>query len=330
MTMQTDLRPVVLVTGAGGFIGSALCSQLSIAGYAVRGVRRNIERGAQSPSIASPVSWMTVPDIGPDTLWDEALHGVATVVHLAARVHALRGQVQDSLAEFRRINALGTETLARAAARAGVGRFLFLSTVKVNGEETWGTAFTELDTPNPQDSYAISKWEAEQALHRIAAETGMEVVVLRCPLVYGPGVKGNFLRLMQAVDRGIPLPLALVDNRRSLVYLGNLTGAIIACLEQREAAGKTYLVSDGENVSTAQLITQMAQALGKPARLWPCPVGLIKFAGKVTGKSDEVARLLGSLCIDSSKIRRELGWASPYTLKQGLRETADWYRQHLR
>lgn len=329
MTMQTDARPVVLVTGASGFVGSTLCAQLSAAGYAVRGVRRNIGRDAPPPDIADPVSWITIPDIGPDTSWDEALHGVTTVVHLAASVHMMRDVTANLLAEFRRVNALGTEALAWAAARAGVKHFVFLSSIKVNGEETRGTAFTELDAPDPQDPYAISKWEAEQALHRIVAETGMGVVVLRCPLVYGPGVKGNFLRLMQAIDRGIPLPLALADNRRSLVYLGNLTSAIIACLHHPEAVGKTYLVSDGEDVSTAQLISQMAQALGRPARLWPCPVGLIKFAGRVTGRSDEVARLLGSLCIDSSKIRHELDWMSPYTLSQGLAETTAWYRRQL-
>jgi len=360
MALRPDLSPVVLVTGASGFVGSALCSQLAAAGYAVRGVRRNIGRDAPPPDIVDPVSWIIIPNIGPDTQWDEALRGVASVVHLAASVHMMQDVTANPLAEFRRVNTLGTETLARAAARAGVKRFVFLSSIKVNGEETspphpsplmeplttrlgrQQTAaksldiprgerecFSETDPPSPQDPYAASKWEAEQALHRIAAETGMEVVVLRCPLVYGPGVKGNFLRLMQAVDRGIPLPLALAANHRSLIYLGNLISVIITCLERREAAGKTYLVSDGEDVSTAQLILQMAQALGRPARLWPCPLGLIKFAGRVTGKSDEVARLLGSLCIDSSKIRRELGWAPSHTLAQGLAETAAWYRRQV-
>ena len=313
-----------LITGANGFVGKALCAELLRQGQSVRAAVRSANTPIENLEVAA------VGSIDGETDWTDALRGVDVVIHCAARVHVMRDTAANPLAEFRRVNTLGTEALARAAAQVGVKRFVFLSSIKVNGEETRGTAFTELDTANPQDSYAISKWEAEQALHRIAAETGMEVVVLRCPLVYGPGVKGNFLRLMQAVDRGIPLPLALAANHRSLIYLGNLISVIITCLERREAAGKTYLVSDGEDVSIAQLISQMALALGRPVRLWPCPVGLIKFVGKVTGKSDEVARLLGSLCIDSSKIRRELGWVPPHTLKQGLRETADWYRQHLR
>ena len=166
--------------------------------------------------------------------------------------------------------------------------------------------------------------EAELALTHIATETELEVVILRCPLVYGPGVKGNFLRLLRAVDHGIPLPLALAKNRRSLIYLDNLTSAIGTCLTHPAAAGKTYLVSDGEDVSTAELISRIAQALSKPSRLWPCPLGLMKLAGRMTGKSDEIARLLGSLCIDSSKIRSELDWTPPYTLEQGLAETAQW------
>lgn len=312
-----------LITGANGFVGKALCAELLRQGYPVRAAVRSGDTSIENLEVAA------VGSIDGETDWTDALRGVDVVIHLAARVHVMRDPAQDPLAEFRRVNTLGTETLARAAARAGVKRFIFLSSIKVNGEETRGTAFTELDAPNPQDPYAISKWEAEQALHRIAADTGMEVVVLRCPLVYGPGVKGNFLRLMQAVARGIPLPLALADNRRSLIYLGNLTGAISACLHHPEAVGKTYLVSDGEDVSTAQLILQMARALGRPARLWPCPLGLMRLAAMMTGKSDEVTRLLGSLCIDSSKIRRELGWRPSHTLAQGLAETAAWHRRQV-
>ena len=313
----------LLITGANGFVGKALCAELLQQGQSVRAAVRSANTPIENLEAAA------VGSIDGETDWTAALHGVDVVIHLAARVHVMRDTVADPLAEFRSVNTAGTERLARMAARARVKRFVFLSSIKVNGEETGAIPFSEQNAPDPQDPYAISKWEAEQALHRIAAETGMEVVVLRCPLVYGPGVKGNFLRLMQAVDRGIPLPLALADNRRSLVYLGNLIDAIIACLERGEAAGKTYLVSDGEDVSTAQLITQMARALDRPARLWPCPVGLIKFAGRVTGKSDEVARLLGSLCIDSSKIRHELGWTPAYTLAQGLAETAAWYRRQV-
>ena len=204
-------------------------------------------------------------------------------------------------------------------------RLVFLSSIKVNGESTLPVSpFDEVSPTKPQDPYAISKWEAEQALTQIVTETGLEVVILRCPLVYGPRVKGNFLRLLQAVDHGIPLPLALARNRRSFIYLNNLTDAIATCLTHPAAAGKTYLVSDGEDVSTAELISRIAQALGKPSRLWSCPLGIIQLAGILTGKSDEIARLLGSLCIDSSKIRSELDWTPPYTLEQGLAETAQW------
>jgi nucleoside-diphosphate-sugar epimerase len=237
----------------------------------------------------------------------------------------MNDQAQDPLTKFRRVNTLGTETLARAAARSGVKRLVFLSSIKVNGESTLPVSpFDEASPAEPQDPYAISKWEAEQALTRVSAETGLEIVVLRCPLVYGPRVKGNLLRLLQAVDHGIPLPLALARNRRSLIYLDNLTDAIATCLTHPAAAGKTYLVSDGEDVSTTELIARIAQALGKPSRLWPCPFGLIELAGRMTGKSDEIARLLGSLCIDSNRIRNELDWTPPYTLEQGLAETARW------
>ena len=201
----------------------------------------------------------------------------------------------------------------------------FLSSIKVNGESAPSYApFVQASPAKPQDPYAISKWEAEQALTQIAAETGLELVILRCPLVYGPGVKGNFLRLLQAVNHGIPMPLTLARNRRRLIYLDNLTDAIATCLTHPAAAGKTYLVSDGEDVSTAELISRIAQSLGKPSRSWPCPLGLIELAGRMTGKSDEIARLLGSLCIDGSKIRSELDWTPPYTLEQGLAETARW------
>ena len=272
------------------------------------------------------VNYRIVTGICASTDWGDVLSGVQTVIHCAARVHVMDDHTQDPLAEFRRVNTLATDTLARAAARSGVKRLVFLSSIKVNGESTPSDApFDQASPAKPQGPYAISKWEAEQALTRVSAETGLEIVVLRCPLVYGPGVKGNLLRLLQAVDRGIPLPLALARNRRSFIYLDNLTDAIATCLTHPAAAGKTYLVSDGEDVSTAELTARIAQALGKPSRLWPCPLGLIELAGRMTGKSDEIARLLGSLCIDNSKIRSELDWTPPYTLEQGLAETARWF-----
>ncbi|MCX7184827.1 MAG: SDR family oxidoreductase [Nitrosospira sp.] len=312
----------VLITGASGFVGRALCDRLLAHGLDVVGTVRSLP-GTPVPG----VNYCIVAEMGAGTDWLDALAGVQVIVHCAARVHVMRDHAHDPLTEFRYVNTLGTETLARAAARCGVKRLVFLSSIKVNGESTLPDApFDQTSPAKPQDPYAISKWEAEQALTRVAAETGLEVVVLRCPLVYGPGVKGNFLRLLQAVDRGIPLPFALARNRRSLIYLDNLTGAIAACLTHPAAAGKTYLVSDGEDISTAELITHITRALGKSSRLWPCPLGLMKLAGMMTGKSDEVARLLGSLCIDSSRIRNELDWTPSHTLVQGLAETTRWFQ----
>ena len=311
------MKETVMITGAQGFVGGALCSSLRKQEWSVRPVVRT-----RSPNNGDHIE---VGDIDPDTNWNLALSDTQYIVHCAAHVHRVQGHTQDSLREFRRVNTFSTETLARAAARSGVKRFIFLSSIKVNGENApLDSPFNQTSPANPHDSYSISKWEAEQALARVATETGLKIVILRCPLVYGPRVKANFLRLLQAVKHGIPLPFSLVKNRRSLIYLGNLTDAIATCLTHPAAAGKTYLVSDGEDVSTAELIALIAQVLGKPSRLLPCPLGPIELAGMLTGKSDEIARLLGSLCIDSSKIRSELDWTPPYTLEQGLAETARW------
>ena len=307
-----------MITGAQGFVGGALCTSLRKQEWSVRPVAR-----ARSSNNGDHIE---VGNIDPDTNWNLALSDTQYIVHCAAHVHRVQGHTQDSLREFRRVNTLSTESLARAAARSGVKRFIFLSSIKVNGESAPpDVPFNQTSPAKPHDSYAISKLEAEQALARVSSETGLEVVILRCPLVYGPRVKANFLRLLKAVKRGIPLPFSLVENRRSLIYLDNLTDAIATCLTHPSAAGKTYLVSDGEDVSTAELISLIAQALGKPSRLWPCPLGMIQLAGILIGKSDEIERLLGSLCIDSSKIRSELDWMPPYTLVQGLAETARWF-----
>jgi nucleoside-diphosphate-sugar epimerase len=311
----------LLVTGVSGFVGRALATESIRRGLQVRGATRSFGE------LPSGVEACTIGAIDGETDWMHVLKDVDVVVHLAARVHLMKDAAADPLAEFRKVNLHSTEKLAREAACSGVKRLVFLSSIKVNGESALpGAPFDQTSPAKPQDPYAISKWEAEQELTRIAAETGLEVVVLRCPLVYGPGVKGNFPRLLQAVDRGIPLPFALARNRRSLIYLDNLTGAIATCLTHPAAAGKTYLVSDGEDASTAELITGIAHALGKSSRLWPCPLGLMKLAGMLTGKSGEVAKLLGSLCVDSSRIRSELDWTPSYTLAQGLAETARWFR----
>lgn len=289
-------------------------------------VRGTVRSAKYADSLPAGVNAVQIESIGPDTDWSEALKGVDTVVYLAARVHVMHDTAADPLAAFRQVNVIGMEHLARMAAIAGASRFIYMSSVKVNGEGR-ALPYREVDKPAPIDPYGISKWEAEQVLDRIANETRMEVVVLRSPLVYGPGVKANFLRLLQMVDLGIPLPLANINNRRSLIYLGNLVGAVIACIEHTRAAGQTFLVSDGEDVSTPDLIRRVAASLGREVRLFAFPASLIRLAGKLSGKSAAGERLLSSLTVDSTKIRRELDWETPYTMEHGLAETAEWYKQ---
>lgn len=310
-----------LITGANGFVGQSLCAKLLRQGQSVRAAVRSA-----SPSIDT-IEVVAVGTIDGETDWTDALYGVDVVIHLAARVHVMKDVSVDPLAEFRKINVAGTEQLARCAAKSGAKRFVYVSSIKVNGEQTSATQpFTELDEANPQDPYGISKWQAEQALQRIAQETGLEVVIVRPPLVYGHSVKGNFIRLLALVDKGIPLPLASVRNLRSLVYVENLVDALIVCASHPAAAGQTYLVSDGEDISIPDLLRQLGAVIGHPACLFPFPSALLKLAGCLTGKGEQVERLLGSLRVDSSKICRELNWTPPYTLEQGLRATADWYR----
>ncbi|MFP4226686.1 MAG: UDP-glucose 4-epimerase family protein [Desulfobacterales bacterium] len=310
--VESDLQKSGLcaVTGATGFVGRALCASLE---KRAGGVRR-IVRKKQAGGVAA------VGDIGPETDWSGALEGVQTVVHLAARVHVMADEAGDPLAEFRRINLEGTENLARQAAGAGVKRLVFLSSVKVNGEATeFGRPFTVQDAPAPQDPYAISKFEAEQGLRRVEKETGLEVVIIRPPLVYGPGVKANFLRLMQAVQKGLPLPLGLVRNRRSMVALDNLVDLILTCIDHPAAAGQTFLVSDGEDLSTPELIRKLAQAMGKKARLLPVPPALLRLGGTVLGKRAEVERLIGSLQVDIGHTCETLGWRPVVSVDEGVR-----------
>ena len=313
-----------LVTGANGFVGKPLCAELLRQGQSVRAALRS----ANSP--VENVEMAAVGSIDGKTDWTEALRGVGVIIHLAARVHVMRETAGDPLAEFLEVNLHGTVNLAQQAARAGVKRFVYVSSIKVNGEQTGATqSFTELDEANPQDPYAISKWQAEQALQRIAQETGLEVVIVRPPLVYGPGVKGNFISLLTAIERGIPLPLAGANNARSLLYVGNLVDALIACATHPAAAGQTYLVSDGEDVSTAMLVEKIAKALGRNSRSFYFPPALLRTVATLLGRAEQVDRLFGSLRISSEKIRSELAWTAPYTLEQGLRATADWYRKSL-
>ena len=317
--------PTALITGATGFIGHAVCEQLLARGWQVKGtIRSSSQDGVGLPEGVIPCS---VDSLGPGTDWRKALSGIEMIVHLAARVHIMKDTSEDSLVEFRQVNTHATERLARMAAQMGARRFVFLSTIKVNGEDSGDRAFNEEDALNPQDNYALSKLEAEQALRRVAEETGLDVVILRSPMVYGPGVKGNFLRLIQVVQRGIPLPLASVHNRRSVIFLGNLVEVVISCMTHPQAKGKTYLVGDDEQLSTAELISRTARALGKSARLWPFPVELLRYAAMLLGKSAEADKLLNSLLVDSSKIRSELGWKPHFSLDEGLSVTARWFLQ---
>jgi len=300
-----------LVTGATGMVGRALCELLTARGYGI------------IPAVRRPAGLsneVVTGDIGSTTDWHMAFEGCDAVVHLAARVHVMEDAAKNPLALYRETNTEATLNLARQAAQAGVKRFVFVSTVKVNGEGR-DAAYRETDVPEPEDAYAISKWEAEQGLHEIARETGLEVVILRPPLVYGPGVKANFLRLMQAIQMGWPLPLGAIRNRRSLLYLGNFVDAIHVCIEHPAAAGQTFLLDDGVAVSTPELIRAVARAMGRPARLLAVPVPMLALAGAALGKRAAVARLTGSLWVDSMSIRSRLGWTPPYSMEAGLAAT---------
>jgi nucleoside-diphosphate-sugar epimerase len=319
----------ILVTGANGFVGSALCRRLHSSGFLVRGAVRDRAKLPQQGDLESKdCEWVVLHDQSPEDETRDALQEVSAVVHLAARVHVMADDAADPLREFRRVNCDWTEQLARAAALQGARRFVYLSSIKVNGERSIHP-FTEQDPPNPHDPYGISKWEAEQGLARVSSQTGLEIVVVRSPLVYGPGVGGNVLQLLHIIRRGIPLPLASVHNRRSLIYLGNLVDALACCVKDVRAAGETYLVSDGEDLSTPELIRQLAKALELPARLWPVPLSMLRWIGSVAGMQAIIDRLLGSLQVDSSKIRKGLDWSPPYSVGQGFAETAAWYSDRL-
>lgn len=312
---------VVVVTGANGFIGAALCASLYLAGYDVRGVVR------EGVAATSAMGRIAVGDIGAHTDWRVALEGAETVIHLAARAHVISDNaVPDPLAAFRAVNVAGTATLARAAAGAGVRRLIYLSSIKVNGEYSTSAPFRESDIPAPTDAYGSSKYEAEQVLWQVAAETGLAVTILRPPLVYGPGVKANFLRLLQQVASGFPLPLASVKNQRSLLYLGNLVDAIVTCLSHPAAAGQLFLLSDGEDISTPLLIRRLAVALERRPHLFPFPLCLLRFVAAPAGSGKAVDRLLGSLTVDITHIRQQLGWTPPYSMAEGFRDTVSWFR----
>lgn len=300
----------VLVTGANGFIGSALTIALTRAGHDVSAaIRQDNDSG-----IANTVF---TRNIDAQTNWLEPLAEVTHVVHTAARVHMMQDTAEDPLTAFREVNTLGTLNLAQQAAKAGVKRFIFISTIGVSGSVTESHPFIEQAAPKPHNDYAKSKWEAEQGLEKIATETAMEVVIIRPPLVYGPKVKGNFANMSKWVERGLPLPLKSVENRRSLLALDNLVSFILLSLEHPDAANQLYLLADGEDVSTAELITRLADAMGKPSRLWSLPPDTLQFIGNLFGKQAVIERLQGSLQIDATKAHH-LGWKPCVTMQQQL------------
>jgi nucleoside-diphosphate-sugar epimerase len=312
--MGKDNLVRILVTGANGFIGRNLCVFLKEKGYFVRGAVRNNMR-----DVPGVDEYVQVRDINEPTDWRQALGGIDLVVHLAGRAHVLKDSAANPIESFRKVNVLGTEHLAKSCAEAGVRRFIFISSVKVNGEGR-EKPYSETDMPAPEDSYGISKLEAEKALVDIARETGLEVVILRPPLVYGSGAKANFKNLIKLANSGFPLPLKGINNRRSFIYLGNLIDAIVTCIQHPRAAGETFLVSDGQDVSTSDLIRMIAHAMGKRAVLFSLHPSILKALCKIAGKNGELEKLTGSLLVDSSKIRNLLGWNPPFTLEEGIRD----------
>lgn len=308
----------VLVTGAGGFIGQAVCADLPSRGYGVLGVVRKNNNAA----LPATARHLALGDMDEQTDWTTALAGVDSVVHLAARVHLMRETALDPLAEFRRINVALTLNLARQAVMAGVKRFVFVSSVKVNGEATpVGQPFEADDVPLPMDSYGVSKLEAEQALMQLAEQSGMEVVIIRPVLVYGPGVKANFHTMMRWVVLGVPLPLGALGNQRSLVAIDNLVDLIAICLHHPAAANQTFLVSDGEDLTVTALLQRTAAAFGRPARLLPMPMFVLRMAGRVLGREAVVRRLCETLQVDITKTRRLLGWQPPFSVDGALKKT---------
>ena len=312
----------VLVTGAGGFIGRAVCTDLQLRGHHVLGALRQRDAARESAS----VDYVGMGHMDESTDWSSALAGTDCVVHLAARVHLMNDTAQDPLAEFRRLNVDLTMNLARQAASAGVRRFVFVSSVKVNGENTpFGQPFTAEDTPHPTDAYGISKLEAEQSLKQLAESTGMEVVIIRPVLVYGPGVRANFYQMMEWLRRGVPLPLKALDNQRSMVAIDNLVDMIATCLSHPSAANQTFLVSDGEDLTVSELMQRTSMALGRRARLLAMPVVFLKFVGRIFGKQAIIHRLCEPLQVDIMKSRLLLNWIPPVTVDVALKKTAGWY-----
>lgn len=312
---------MILLTGASGFVGQAVMMALQ----GRRRVRIALRRPLRQELVGCCETFEA--SLEPEQNWIDALSGVAVVIHCAARVHVMNEEAEDPLAEFRHVNVDGTLCLARQAAEAGVRRFIFVSSIKVNGEWTeLGIPFRADGWPDPKDPYGVSKCEAEVGLRTLSRETGMEVVIIRPPLVYGPGVKANFLTIMRWLERGVPLPLASVrDNRRSLVFLDNLVDLIVTCIDHPAAANQIFLVSDDEDLSTAELLRRIGASLGRPVRLLPVPPGFLRLGASLIGKPDIAQRLCGSLQVDISHTKDVLNWRPPFSVDEGLKRTAEAY-----
>ncbi|MFL9903779.1 NAD-dependent epimerase/dehydratase family protein [Paraburkholderia fungorum] len=312
----------VLVTGANGFVGKAVSRALRQRGDAVVGLVRR--PGGSGEGVRE---WVVDHDDfqGLEFAWPASLR-CDSVIHLAARVHVLNDTATDPLAAYRSTNVTGALRVAAAARRARARRFVFVSSIKAVGEGSAGRPITEADEPAPTDPYGISKLEAERALIEYGRESGLEIVIVRPPLVYGPGVRANFLQLMSAIAKGVPLPLGSITARRSLVFVDNLADALVHCTTDPRAAGQTFHVTDGRDLSVAELVRALATQLHAPARLIAAPVGLLRLAGRLTGRSAQIDRLIGELRLDSSHICERLGWYPPHTVEHGLLETAAWYR----
>lgn len=311
----------VLVTGANGFVGVAVSDYLATRGHVAR-------RGVRELSGSDSTNAVRLGNIGPDTDWSAALTGVDVVIHLAGRVHVMHESASDPFVEYRRVNVGGTESLVRDAVDAGVRRIVFVSSVKVHGEFTLHRPFIESDILRPEDAYGRSKLEAERVLFANSERHGIEAVVIRSPLVYGPRVRGNFLRIMKWVSRGWPLPLDDIDNRRSMIYVDNIAQMCVRCVDHPAAAGNVFLVSDGEDLSTTEIVRRLSTAFGRRPRLYALPPLLVRGIGRTMGQR-AIQRLFGSLQVDISKARTLVGWEPSVTIGAGLSRTAAWYRDNV-